>query len=203
MRGVKVFTPARILPNMPATTAAARATSGTSSGDEQGDDLVRTIGTAAVLAAMWLLMSGLFKPLILGFGAASVVLVMFVVRRMDSIDGDRIQLCLKPVASVGYFLWLLKEIAKANWAVTKIILKPSMAIRQHLFIVPLTQHSDLGQTIFANSITLTPGTITVETEPGHFLVHAVAYSEGDHDALADMDRRVTATETPVEPQVTA
>jgi len=49
--------------------------------------------------------------------------------------------------------------------------------------------------IFANSITLTPGTITVETEDGHFLVHAVSYSEDDPDALADMDARITACET--------
>ncbi|WP_268249758.1 Na+/H+ antiporter subunit E [Seohaeicola zhoushanensis] len=147
-----------------------------------------------ILAAMWLLMSGLYKPLILGFGAASVLLVVFVLRRMDAIDGDRVQLRLKPLASLGYLIWLLKEIAKSNWVVTKIILKPSMPIRQHLFVVPLTQESDLGQTIFANSITLTPGTITVETEPGHFLVHALAYSDGDDDGLADMDRRVSAIE---------
>lgn len=158
---------------------------------------MRTIGTAIVLAAMWLLMSGLYKPLIIGFGAASVVLVMYVVRRMDAIDGDRIQLGLNPIRSIGYFIWLLKEIAKANWLVTRVVLSPAMPIRQHLFVVPLTQSTDLGQTIFANSITLTPGTITVETEPGHFLVHALAYSDGDNDALADMDRRVTAIEAPV------
>lgn len=146
---------------------------------------------------MWLLMSGLYKPLIVGFGAASVVLVMFVVRRMDAVDGDRVQLYLKPLGFVGYFLWLLKEIAKANWVVTKIVLSPSMPIRQHLFVVPLTQKTDLGQTIFANSITLTPGTITVECEQGHFLVHALGYSETDDAALADMDARVTAIETAV------
>jgi len=88
-------------------------------------------------------------------------------------------------------LW---EIAKANWNVTKIILAPAMPIRQHLFAVPCTQRTDLGQVIFANSITLTPGTISVETDPGSFLVHALAFSPADIDALADMDERVTATE---------
>lgn len=155
---------------------------------------MRTIGTALGLAAMWLLMSGLYKPLILGFGLTSVVLVMFVVRRMDAIDGDRFALELKPFKAFGYFVWLLKEIAKANWTVTRIILTPAMPIRQHLFVTPLTQKTDLGQTIFANSITLTPGTITVETEPGHLLVHALAYSPSDDYALADMDRRVTSVE---------
>ena len=49
--------------------------------------------------------------------------------------------------------------------------------------------------MFANSITLTPGTISVETEPGRFLVHAVNFSEDDHTALADMNARVARIET--------
>ena len=53
----------------------------------------------------------------------------------------------------------------------------------------------MSLTILANSITLTPGTITVEVEPGYFLVHAVNYSEDDHEALADMGQRVAAVET--------
>lgn len=139
-------------------------------------------------------MSGLYKPLILGFGAASVVLVVYVVRRMDTIDGDQFEIRLKPIAFLGYLVWLMVEIAKANWAVTKIVLSPKMPLRQHLFDVPYTQKTDLGQVIYANSITLTPGTISVETEVGHFLVHALCYSDDDMDALADMDARVTATE---------
>lgn len=155
---------------------------------------VRTIGTATVLTALWLLMSGLYKPLILGFGAASVVLVVYIVRRMDAVDGDQFAVRLKPLAFLGYLIWLMVEIAKANWAVTKIVLSPTMPMRQHLFDVPYTQKTDLGQVIFANSITLTPGTISVETEDGHFLVHALDYGDADMDAIADMDARVTATE---------
>lgn len=132
--------------------------------------------------------------MILGFGAASVLLVVYVVRRMDTIDGDQIEVRLKPIAFLGYLVWLLVEIAKANWAVTKIVLSPKMQMRQHLFDVPYTQKTDLGQVIYANSITLTPGTISVETEVGHFLVHALDYGDDDMDALADMDARVTASE---------
>jgi len=156
---------------------------------------VRLAGTMLVLFVLWLLMSGIYKPLIIGFGVASVVLVMVVSRRMDAVDDDRIQIRLKPVEFAKYFIWLLVEIAKANWAVTKVILSPDMATRQHLFLVPHSQKTDLGQVIFANSITLTPGTISVEAEPGHFLVHAVCYDESDMDALADMDARVSATES--------
>ena len=156
---------------------------------------MRLAGTILVLFVLWLLMSGIYKPLIISFGVASVVLVVIVIRRMDKVDEDRLQLDLNPLEFVKYFIWLLVEIAKANWAVTKVILSPDMATRQHLFLVPHSQKTDLGQVIFANSITLTPGTISVEAEPGHFLVHAVCYDESDMDSLADMDARVSATES--------
>jgi multicomponent Na+:H+ antiporter subunit E len=113
---------------------------------------------------------------------------------MDAVDGDRIDLRLKPLGFLQYLAWLMVEIAKANWAVTKVILSRELATRQHLFAVPYSQKTDLGQVIFANSITLTPGTISVETESEHFLVHAVNYHDDDIAALADMDARVTATE---------
>lgn len=156
---------------------------------------MRTIGAAIILMALWLLLSGIYKPMIIGFGAASVLVVLLVVRRMDAADGDRVELRLRPFETAKYVVWLMVEIAKANWAVTKIILSPNMPIRQHLFAIPFSQRTDLGQVIFANSITLTPGTITIETESDDFLVHAVSYSDSDLEALADMDRRVTATES--------
>lgn len=155
---------------------------------------MRTIGIAIALMVLWLLMSGVYKPLTIGLGAASVVLAVFVVRRMDRIDEDALQLRLRPIASLGYFIWLLGEIAKSNWAVTKVILSSDQNTRQHFFAVPFSQSTDLGQVVFANSITLTPGTITVEIEPEHFYVHALSFEDSDHDALADMDARVTATE---------
>jgi len=157
-------------------------------------DQVRPIGAAITLMALWLLMSGLYKTLIIGFGVLSVLLVVWLARRMDSIDDDGIEFALNPFRFIAYFGWLLIEIAKANWTVTKTILSPSMPIMQNLFRIPYSQRTDLAQVIFANSITLTPGTITVETEPGDFLVHAVSYTDGDPDALAEMDRRVTAAE---------
>jgi multicomponent Na+:H+ antiporter subunit E len=158
---------------------------------------VRTLITAVILMALWLLMSGLYEPLIIGLGVASVVLVLVVVKRMDAVDGDRLDIRLKPVAFTLYLMWLLVEIAKANWAVTKLVLSANMKLRQHLFTVRADQSSDLGQVVFANSITLTPGTISVESDAGAFLVHAVNYSADDNLALADMGRRVAATEVAV------
>lgn len=133
--------------------------------------------------------------MVIGFGVASVVLVLVIVRRMDHVDCDHIDASINPLKALGYFAWLLVEIAKCNWTVTKVILSPGLPTRQHMFVVPYTQRSDLAQVVFSNSITLTPGTISVETEQGHFLVHALSYGPSDDVDLAQMDRRVSGIES--------
>ena len=155
---------------------------------------MRFIAYAGFLGVLWLLWSGIYKPMIVGFGAASISLVLLITHRMNSVDEDKVAIKLNPIKFFGYFFWLLVEIAKSNIAVTKTILSPSMPIHQNLFEVSYTQRTDIGQVIFANSITLTPGTVSVETETGHFLVHAVSYTADDMNTLADMDARVSVTE---------
>ena len=155
---------------------------------------MRFIAYAGFLGVLWLLWSGIYKPMIVGFGAASISLVLLITHRMNSVDEDKVAIKLNPIKFLGYFFWLLVEIAKSNIAVTKTILSPSMPINQNLFEVSYTQRTDIGQVIFANSITLTPGTVSVETETGHFLVHAVSYTADDMNTLADMDARVSVTE---------
>ncbi len=155
---------------------------------------MRSIAIVIVLFALWLLLSGIYTTMIIGLGFASSLLVLLIVKRMDTRDGDSVEIRLSIFGFAKYLGWLMVEIARANWAVTKTILSRNMNIRQHLFTVPYTQKTDLAQVVFANSITLTPGTITVETEDGHFLVHAVSYSDDDPAAIADMDARITACE---------
>ena len=156
---------------------------------------MRQMLTALFLFALWLSMSGVYKPLVVGLGAASSLFAVYMVSRMNRFSATgQLRINMKPIALARYVVWLLVEIAKSNWAVTKTIMSPEMPIRQHFFKVPYSQKSDIAQTAFANSITLTPGTITVEVENGEFWVHAVSYGDGDPAALADMDARVTATE---------
>lgn len=155
---------------------------------------MRIVGAIIGFLGLWLLLSGVYQPLTIGLGVLSAITVVLILKRMSRIDGDEVAIHINQWAFLKYQGWLLVEIAKSNLAVTKIIMTPSLPVRQHMFSVPYTQKTDLGQVIFANSITLTPGTITVETEPGHFLVHAVAYCPEDKDSLADMDRRITAIE---------
>ena len=156
--------------------------------------MLRLILSACGLFALWLLMSGIYKPLVIWLGVASAIGAALMIHRMDRLDGHRLRYALSPIRGIGYFLWLLREIAISNIAVTRVILSGGTGMRQNLFRVPNTQKTELGAVAFATSITLTPGTLTVEVEEDYFWVHALAFSDDDHAALADMDARVTALE---------
>src|SRR5690606_15850165 len=90
--------------------------------------------------------------------------------------------------------WLLKEIVVANLDVTKRILGPRSAISPVVFDAPSSQRTDLGRTIFANSITLTPGTVSFGVEGDKIRVHAIAREVRDGLLTGEMDRRCTAAE---------
>ena len=160
--------------------------------------MLRTIITVVVLFCLWLLMSGIYQGFIVMLGFSAATIAVFVVRRMDDVaDTGRLEIRLKILNTIGYFFWLLVEIAKSNWLVTKTILGLNPSIKQHFFKVPCTQETEVGKTTFANSITLTPGTISVEHEGEEIWVHALSYSEEDLDALADMNSRVSNIERAV------
>ena len=156
--------------------------------------MVHTVGLGVVLAILWLMLSGLFdNMLILGLGAASVASVLYIAHRMDVIDheGHPIHLGWRAVA---YWPWLLWEILKANLDVAKIIISPRMNIQPHIFVVNASQSSELGHVIYANSITLTPGTVTVDVEDGVMSVHALTQDAADGVKTGEMDDKVTAFE---------
>lgn len=157
--------------------------------------MIHVISLGATLAAFWLSLSGPYSasPLIAGFGVLSVIVALLVGLRMDSIDGLRVPIRFS-YGLFKYLLWLGKEIGKANIDVAKIVLAPELKISPRLVRVKATQKTDVGLTIFANSITLTPGTVTVEIEGDEFLVHAITEEMAVGCVEGDMGDRVTAIE---------
>lgn len=154
---------------------------------------MRFLSLALVLAAFWLLLSGYFKPLLLGFGVFTVVFVLWMGKRMNLVDeeGHPVELV---GGSLGYFLWLAKEIVLSTINVTKIVLSPSLPISPVVKRVPVSQKSELGVNIYANSITLTPGTMTVRAAKDSLLIHALT-EEGIEDLEeGTMDRKVSQFE---------
>ena len=145
------------------------------------------------LYAFWLLMSGYFEPFLMAAGAGSAICVVLVSRRMEVVDREGHPVHL--VAAVFlYWPWLIKEIAKSAWDVSRIILDPRLPISPTLIRFKPTQKSTTGLTTHANSITLTPGTITVEALPGEFLVHALTRGGAEGCVDSEMDRRITRLE---------
>ncbi len=139
-------------------------------------------------------MSGIYKPLIIGLGVVSVVLCIWIVHKLRILEAQPVFGSIEPFSLIAYLFWLTKEIGKADWAVTKVILSPDIPDDQRLIAVPTRQKTDFGRMIFANSITITPGTITVETEEDRFIVHALNKAAADQESLGDMNDRVAATE---------
>jgi multicomponent Na+:H+ antiporter subunit E len=155
--------------------------------------MVHVVGLGTSLMAFWLVMSGIFTPLLISLGVASILLVLYIAHRMDLYDHETFPFHLKG-RIFGYWGWLAKEIFKANIDVAKIVLAPSMPISPRVVRVKATQKSDLGLVIFANSITLTPGTVTIDIEGDEMIVHALSQDLADGVLNGDMDRRVTALE---------
>jgi len=156
----------------------------------------KTLIAALGLALLWVLMSGLYyKTLIQVLGAISIILTLFFVWRMDNVDGQPLRYPINALGIFRYFFWLMKEIAKSNWNVAKIVLSGRVPGNQKMVRVGTTQKSDMGKVIFAQSITLTPGTISVDVEEDCILVHALSFSEGDMDDLHGMGAQVASIES--------
>ncbi len=145
---------------------------------------------------LWLLLSGYFDvPLLLGFGVLSCALVVFVAWRTEVIDPEERPLRLRFNLHIfSYWPWLLWQIVLSNLDVAKRILDPKLPISPTPISLRPTQHSDLGRVIYANSITLTPGTVTTALSGDTLEVHALTREAADSLLEGDMDRRVTRLE---------
>jgi len=156
--------------------------------------MIRNISLVVTLFGFWLLLSGMFVPFLLAAGIGCAIAVALLARRMDVVDLEGHPIHLVWSALISYWPWLAVEIIRSAWSVTQLILKPSLPISPTLVEFEPSQRTDLGLVIHANSITLTPGTITVEAEPGRFLVHALTREGAAGLADSEMDRRCARLE---------
>lgn len=150
------------------------------------------------LFGFWLVLSGMFDGLHTGLGLVCTAGVALLSRQMQLVslragEGETQHLASTSLhRQFFYSFWLLREIAVANWQVVKIVLDPKLPIDPALIHFDSDVTSDLGITILANSITLTPGTITVEVEQGEFLIHALVGGEAAVDGVRSIQERVIA-----------
>lgn len=150
----------------------------------------------AGLIVFWLLLSGFWdNPLLLTLGAFSVALSAYLASRIEKNYPLR-SVTRMLIRLPAYSGWLFIEVVKTTIDVTKRVWMPSRyPISPTLDVVPMTQNTRLGKTIYANSITLTPGTVSVRFEAdAHLLVHALTADGMDDLKAGGMDCRVTDLE---------
>ena len=155
--------------------------------------MLRLISLFASLYVFWILMSGFFTPFLLAAGFGSALAVAWLAYRMEIADreGHPAHLTLQVFA---YLPWLVREIWKSGITVSRIILDPKLPVSPTLVRFRPGQKTTVGLATHANSITLTPGTITVEADPQEFLVHGVTRESAAGAVDSEMDRRVRRLE---------
>ena len=145
------------------------------------------------LFAIWLLLSGHYTPLLLGLGILSTLLVVLLAMRADVIGREIQPVLLKP-SVLFYWFWLGREIIKSNIDVARRILSPGLPISPRVFTVRASQKTELGRVTYANSITLVPGTVTMDVDEDTFTVHALTHAVATNLERGEMDRRVSNVE---------
>ena len=151
------------------------------------------VALAASLFAFWLLLSGIYTPFLVLSGLGASIAVAALAQRMEVADreGHPIHLAF---AALAYWPWLFKEIVKSGWQVARIILDPRLPISPTFVRFKPSQKTPVALATHANSITLTPGTITIEAADDEFLVHALTRAGAAGVVDSEMDRRVRRME---------
>ena len=135
---------------------------------------MRSILLFLTLLSFWLLLSGQFhSPFLITTGVLVSILTVFICRRLDLI-GSQYQPIESLLGFLLYLPWLLVQIVKASLDVAWKSWSPRPAIAPRLVEVPSQLKHPLARTLLANSITLTPGTVTIDVREDTLLVHALS-----------------------------
>jgi multicomponent Na+:H+ antiporter subunit E len=146
---------------------------------KRGSSLGRTVALAILLAVFWLLLSGRIGLQYFIFMACSVGLILWMNPerpfrvRGGSFGENLSSLFGSLVALLRYLGWLLWNVVTANIDVAYRILHPRLPIRPQLLVFQTELEHEVAQVLVANSITLTPGTVTIDLKDGEYLVHAL------------------------------
>lgn len=154
---------------------------------------MRDISLVAILFLCWLVLSGHYTPFLIVCGFAAAVACLWAAKTMRSVDEEGHPIVwLK--GAIFYQPWLLLEIVKSAINVSKIIWHPRLPISPTMTVVPASQKTTVGIATYANSITLTPGTVTAAVHGDHLTVHALEAAGADDLEAGEMNERVVAYE---------
>lgn len=149
---------------------------------------IKSITLFILLFGFWLLMSGHYTILIISLGVLSCLLCVYLTIKGKFLDNETIPVYFFP-RLIQYTSWLIKEIFVSNIVTAKVILTKTED--PELFTVKSSQKTNEGKVTYANSITLTPGTVTTQINENIFEVHALNKKFGDDVRSSDMDKMVS------------
>jgi multicomponent Na+:H+ antiporter subunit E len=144
-----------------------------------------------ILYLNWILWSGKFDAFHLSLGIISCALVTFMSHDLF-FKNKKLSpgLLAESIRFIKYIPWLLYQIVLSNIHVASLVLSPRMPIDPKLIRYKTKLKSDISLTTFANSITLTPGTITADIDEGEFIVHALSKKVADDLMTGEMEDKV-------------
>lgn len=156
--------------------------------------IVSLLLTFISLMLFWVIMSGFLDAIHLGFGFVTVIGVMAMNHKLKShqfFEDDLSDFSeLRLWRAFYYFFWLFWQIILSGFHVVGVIIRPSMPIRPAMLTFRADLPSSHAKAILGNSITLTPGTLTIDIVGDVFTVHALDDSSFEGIVSNEMPRQV-------------
>lgn len=147
------------------------------------------------MACLWLLLSGYFKTQMLILGVLSVILVVGLAYRMRVLEHRGQPIYFRFLGILSYWGWLIWQIVLSNIDVTRRVWSKDLDIKPTLRRVSATPDTEMGRVVYANSITLTPGTTAINFTPDDdILVHALHEDSLHELEEGEMSERVRDVE---------
>ena len=142
----------------------------------------------------WFLLSGMTNLLMIMLGLFSSFLVVWIINKMDLIDHEVSFHNFNIGKLIIYFFWLLREIIVSNLKVCLYIVTPNKKINPEIIKIKSSQNSEFANVLYANSITLTPGTVTINVDKNDFTVHTLDTQFKESLEKNIMDKKILSTE---------
>jgi|TARA_B100000315_G_scaffold169722_1_gene158286 multicomponent Na+:H+ antiporter subunit E len=144
--------------------------------------ILKTIG----LFGLWILLSGKLDAFHLSIGFFGAALIAWINTEPQHLDEPPLPLA----RLVLYLPWLFWEVVKSSLNITKIILDPKLPINPRLVQYPTNLGSNTAVVLLGNSITLTPGTVTIEVSSSKLVIHALDDESSNELESRSMEQKI-------------
>ena len=161
-----------------------------------GSSAVHLVSMAVLLFAFWMLLSGNTQPKFLTYGVLTAVIATWVSYPLLLVpNGDDTKryfvFGVNPVKLVAYVIWLFWQLVLANIDVIRATVRPEIEIDPCVVRFRYQTDNPMARVVLANSITLTPGTVTMNvTDDGVYEVHALTVGAAEGLRSGDMQKKV-------------